>query len=87
MPCKVKKKTEEILRVFKSVVIFFFPYNPPPPLPRQTPRPSQPEELDFGPFRLRLAPFRLRLAPFRVCFGSVSGPFRGVGWGREEGLL
>ena len=39
----------------------------------------------FGPFRLRLAPCGsvwLRLAPFRVCFGSISGPFRGVGWGR-----
>ena len=62
-------------------MIFFFPYNPSTPLPRQTPHPSHPEKLDFGPFRLRLAPFRLRLAPFRVCFRSVSGPFRGVGWG------
>ena len=39
--------------------------------------------LRSAPFRLRLAPFQLRLAPFRVCFGSVSGPFRGVGWGRD----
>ena len=69
------------------VVTFFFPYNPPPPLPRQTPRPSHPEKLDFGPFRLCLAPFRLYVAPFRLRFGSVSGPFRGVGWGRGEGLL
>ena len=22
------------------------------------------------------------MGPFRVCFGSVSGPFWGVGWGR-----
>ena len=70
-----------------KLVIFFFPYNPPPPLPRQTPRPSHPEKLDFGPFWLRLAPFRLRLAPF----GSVSAPFRapfrvrfGVSGGVEE---
>ena len=69
-------------------MIFFFPYNPPPPLPRQTPRPSHPEKLDFGPFRLRLAPFGLRLAPF----GSVSGLFRvrfgvlgGVGVGSGRG--
>ena len=62
------------------LVIFFFPYNPPHPIPRQTPRPSHPEKLDFGPFRLCSA-------PFGVCFGSVSGPFRGVGWGRGEGLL
>ena len=32
----------------------------------------------FGSVGLRLAPFW----PFRVCFGSVSGPFWGVGWGR-----
>ena len=62
------------------VVTFFFPYNPPTPLPRQTPCPSHPEKLDFCPFRLRFAPFRLR-------FGSVSGSWVGWGWGRGEGLL
>ena len=71
-----------------SVVIFFFPYNPHPLPPRQTPRPSHPRGLDFGPFLLRLAPFRLSLAPF----GSVSAPFRvrfgvlgGVGAGSGRG--
>ena len=55
---------------------FLFPLQPlTPPLPRQPPRPSHPQKLDFGPFWLRLA-------PFRVCFGSVSGPFWGVGWGQ-----
>ena len=61
------------------LVTFFFPYNPPPPPPTPTnPRPSRPEKLDFGPFRLRLAPFRLHLAPF----GSVSAVFRGLFRGR-----
>ena len=63
-------------------MIFFFPYNPPTPLPRQTPRPSHREKLDFSPFQLRFGSVRLRLARFWVCFGSISGPFRGVGWGR-----
>ena len=59
-------------------------------------RPSHPEKLDFGPFRLRLAPFRLRLTPFgsvsgpfRVCFGSVSGCWVGSGRGafvREKNI-
>ena len=64
---------------------FLFPLQPPPPpIPTNPPgRPTQ--SACFGPFRLRFGPFVsvwLRLAPFRVCFGSVSGPFRGVGWGR-----
>ena len=68
-----------------------FPLQPPPapPLPRQTPRPSHPEKLDFGPFRLRLAPFRLRFGSVsglsRVRFGSVSGCWGGVGVGSGRG--
>ena len=72
---KVRKesKTESKTREKKiRLVIFFFPYNPPPPPSRQTPQPSHPRELDFGPFRLRFGPFRVRLAPF----GSVSGLFQ-----------
>ena len=74
--------------------IFFFPYNPPHSPTLTKPPPVPPEKLNFGSVWLRLAPFRLRSAPFgsvsglfRVRFGSVSGPFRGVGWGRGEGLL
>ena len=52
-----------------GVVIFFFPYNPPTPLPRPTPRLSHPEKLDFSPFRLRFGSVWLR-------FKSVSGPLR-----------
>ena len=48
-----------------SVVIFFFPYNPPPPLPRQTPRPSHPESL-----------ISVHFGSVSALFGSVSGPFR-----------
>ena len=51
---------------------FLFPLQPPPP-PRQTPFPSHPEKLDFGPLRLRLAPFRVRV-------GLLGGV--GVGSGR-----
>ena len=54
-----------------KAVIFFFPYNPPALPSRQTPRPSHPSELDFGPFPVRLGPFRLRLGPFRVIKFSV----------------
>ena len=39
-------------------------------------------QLASAPFRSVSGPFRLRLAPF--CFGSVLGPFRGVGWGQDE---
>ena len=62
------------------VVSFFVPYNLHSPPSRQTPQPSHPRdsELDFGPFRVRFSSVWLRLAPF----GSVSGPFRGVGWGQ-----
>ena len=65
------------------LVIFFFPYNPHSAPSRQTP-PAVPwtrEDLisvHFGSIWLRSGPFWLRLAPFRVCFGSVSGLFRGV---------
>ena len=69
------------------LVIFFFPYNPHPDKP---PPPVPPQKAWFrsisAPFRSVSRPFQLRLAPFRVCFGSVSGPFRGVGWGQGEGL-
>ena len=68
------------------VVIFFFPYNPtPPPYPDKPPARPTPKSLisvHFGSVWLRFGSVWLRLAPFRVCFGSVSGPFRGVGWGR-----
>ena len=80
-----------ILFFWASVVIFFFPYNPTPPIPTN-PTPGRPtrEGLIFGPFRLRLALFGsvgLRLAPFRAHFGPVSGCWVGSGWGRGEGLL
>ena len=71
----------------RGLVIFFFPYNPaPPPIPTN-PRPPHPERLisvHFGSVSVRFGFIWLRLpmAPFRVCSGSVSGPFRGVGWGR-----
>ena len=39
---------------------------------------SHPRGLNFGPFPLRVAPF----GSVWLRFGSVSGPFRGVGWGR-----
>ena len=82
-------KHKKRLSPHPSLVIFFFPYNPPHPPSRQTPRPSHPRELDFGPFRVRLAPFRVRLGPFgsmsgpfRVRFGFVSGCWVGSGWGQ-----
>ena len=66
-----------------SIVIVFFPYNPPNPLPRQTPAPVPPRKAEFwsisAPFGSVSAPFGsvwLRLAPFWLRFGSVSGPFR-----------
>ena len=71
-----------------SSVIFLFPYNPPtPPIPTKPP-PAVPTErawvrsisAPLGSVRVHLAPFGL--APFWVGYGSVSGPFRGVGWGR-----
>ena len=75
---------------------FLFPLQPPTPPPpsRQTPWPSHPRELDFGPFRVRLGLFWVCFGSvsglFRVCFGSgsVSGPFRvlgGVGVGSGRG--
>ena len=82
-----------------TLVIFFFPCNPHPPPPRQTPPAVPPERarfrLRFGSVWLRFgsvsAPFGSVSAPFRLRFGSVSGPFRGCwvgsGRGRGEGLL
>ena len=70
-----------------TVVIFFFPYNPPhPPYPEGKP-PTRPTpksliSVHFGSVWLRFGSVWLRLAPFQVCFRSVSGPFRGVGWDR-----
>ena len=69
-----------------SVVIFFFPYNP-PPLPIPTNPPGRPTReglilVHFGSVWLRSAPF----GSVWLRFGSVPGPFRvrfgGVGWGR-----
>ena len=82
-PKESTKSWEESSRV----VIFFFPYNPPPhpPYPDKPPARPTPKSLmsvPFGSVWLRFGSVWLRLAPFRVCFGSVSGPFRGVGWGR-----
>ena len=77
---------QQMIALRHYVSDFLFPLQPPPPLPRQTPRLSHPEKLDFGPFRLRLAPFRLRLAPFRVCFRSFSGCWVGPGWVGERGF-
>ena len=59
------------------IVIFFFPYNPHPPPPRQTP-PAVPGSISvrFGSVWLRFGSVWLRLALFRLRFGSVSGPFR-----------
>ena len=69
------------------LVIFLFPYNPPTPPAPTNPPPVPPRKAEFcpisAPFGSVSAPFGsvwLRLAPFRVCFGSVSDPFRGVGW-------
>ena len=64
---------------------FLLPIQPPPPFPsRQTPRPSHPRELDFGPFRVRFGsfqgPFPVRFGPFQVLFGVLGGV--GVGSGR-----
>ena len=63
------------------------PYNsdflfPPPPHPDKPPGRPTPESLIWVHFGSVL---RVRLGPFQLCFGSVSGPFRGVGWGRGEG--
>ena len=72
------------------IVIFFFPYNPPPT--PTTPPPGRPTpetsiSVRFGSVWLRLAPFGPVSGPFRVCFGSVSGCWVGSGRGRREGLL
>ena len=78
-----RKKTMTLAKIpSQRTSDFLFPLQPPVP-----PWPCHPRGLDFGPFRLRLALFGSVLAPFRLCFGSVSGPFRGVGWGWGEGLL
>ena len=69
---------------------FLFPYNPPaPPHPDKPPGCPAPESLisvHFGSVSVCFGSVWLRLALFRVCFGSVLRPFRGVGWGRGEGL-
>ena len=70
------------------LVIFFFPYNPPPPYPGKPPARPTPKSLisvDFGSVWLRFGSGWLR-------FGSVSGLFRvrfgvlgGVGVGSGRG--
>ena len=52
------------------------------PVARQAPTKSAPFGSVSAPFGSVWLRFGSVLAPFRVCFGSVSGPFRGVGWGR-----
>ena len=95
--CKILLPAASFCKMLR-LVMFFFPYNPHPPPSRQTPRPSHPRELDFGPFRVRFGCFGsvwVRLGPFWVRFGSVSGLFRvrfgvlggvGVGSGREASV-
>ena len=68
-----------------KLVIYFSLTTPPPQLADKPPGGPTRERLisvHFGSVWLRFGSVWLRLAPFRVCFGSVSGPFRGVGWGR-----
>ena len=70
------------------LVIFFSPYNPPPPS-RQTP-PSCPTReglisVHFGSVWLHFGSVWLRSGPFRLRFGSVSGPLSGVGVGSGRG--
>ena len=69
------------------LVIFFFPYNPPPH--PENPPPARPTRgglisVHFGSVWLRSGPFWLRLAPFRVCVGSVSGCWVGSGRGASS---
>ena len=70
----------------KSLEFSFFSLQPPPPpIPTNPPGRPTPEGLisvHFGSISVRFGSVWLCLAPFRVCFGSVSGPFRGAGWGR-----
>ena len=72
------------------LVIFFFPYNPPPPpypdKPPARPTPKSLISVHFGSVWLRFGSVWLRSGPFRVCFGSVSGPFGGVGWWGRGGV-
>ena len=70
-------------------MIFFFPYNAPTPPTPTNPPPVPPRKAEFrsisAPSGSVSAPFGsvwLLSAPFRLLFGSFSGPFRGVGWGR-----
>ena len=63
-------------------MIFFFPYNPPPPLPRKPPARPTPKRLisvHFGSVWLRFGSVWLCLAPFRVRFGSFWWGRGGVG--------
>ena len=70
---------------YRSDFSFSLTYSHPPPPPDQTPRPSHPRELDFGPFRVHFGLFRVRLGPFQVRLGSVLGGV-GVGGVRERGF-
>ena len=68
-----------------SSIVFLFPLQPTPPPPRQTPARPTPKSLisvHYGSVSVRFGSVWLRLALFQVCFGSVSGPFRGVGCGQ-----
>ena len=70
---------------------FLFPLQAqPPPHPDKPPGCPTTKSLILvhcGSVSVHFGSVWLRLGPFRVSFGSVSGPFWGVGWGRGEGLL
>ena len=93
VPNKINPSQVWFIRGF-SIVIFFFPYNPPTPPTPTNPPPVPPRKAEFrstsapfGSVWLRFGSVWLRLSPFRLLFGSVSGRWAGSGWGRGEGLL
>ena len=67
-----------------KLVTFFFPLQPPPPA---RPTPESLISVHFGSVSAVSAQFGSVSGPFRVHFGSVSGCWVGLGWGRGKGLL